>query len=104
VLVEALANAIRHGNLDGSAPRDATAQQRARGVGLCARRDGEAMAFSIVQEGPGLASLAARLSAASAREDTTDPVEPGGLGLFLIARMSTRWAVDEDGRRLTIWL
>ena len=104
VLVEALANAVLHGNLEDRAPRDGTAQHHARGVGLCARRDGEAMAFSIVQEGPGLAGLAARLSAAGSRGDTADPLEPGGLGLFLIARLSARWAVDEDGRRLTIWL
>ncbi len=104
VLVEALANAVLHGNLEDLLPHDGTARHHARGVGLCARRDGEAMAFSIVQEGPGLAGLAARLSAAGSRGDTADPLEPGGLGLFLIARLSARWAVDEDGRRLTIWL
>lgn len=104
VLVEALANAIRHGNLEDRPPREATRQQRARGVGLCARRDGDAVAFSIVQEAGGPTSLADQLGAAAAREAPPDPLAEGGLGLFLVARLSARWAVDEDGRRLTVWI
>lgn len=103
MLTEALANALLHGNLEDAPPGAAPADRLARGVGLCAIRDGEAVCFAILQEGPGMEAVATGLEAAMT-SGLPDLSTPGGLGLYVVARSARRWAVEAPAGRLRLWI
>lgn len=103
MLTEALANALLHGNLDDVPPGAASVDQLARGVGLCAVREGDLVRFAIVQEGSGIEAVATGLEAA-ATSGVPDLSTPGGLGLYVVARSARRWAVDVPEKRLRHWI
>lgn len=103
MLTEALANALLHGNLEDEPPGSAPPERLARGVGLCAMRDGDAVRFAILQEGPGMQAVADGLDAA-VTGGVPDLSTPGGLGLYVVARSARRWAVDVPAGRLQLWI
>jgi anti-sigma regulatory factor (Ser/Thr protein kinase) len=84
MLTELVTNAVRHG--EGA--------ERPRGVAVKVVESDGAVGAAVTNPGVGFEW--------SGRE-SDDPLEPGGYGLVLVDRMSSRWGIDRSPGSTTVW-
>ena len=84
MLTELVTNAVRHG--EGA--------ERPRGVAVKVVESPVAVGAAVTNPGAGFEW--------NGRE-SDDPLEPGGYGLVLVDRMSSRWGIDRTPGATTVW-
>jgi two-component sensor histidine kinase len=84
MLTELVTNAVRHG--EGA--------ERPRGVAVKVVESASAVGAAVTNPGSGFDW--------NGRE-SDDPLEPGGYGLVLVDRISSRWGIDRAAGSTTVW-
>jgi serine/threonine-protein kinase RsbW len=84
MLTELVSNAVRHG--EGA--------ERPRGVAVKVVQSEVAVGAAVTNPGAGFEWHG---------RESDDPLDPGGYGLVLVDRMSSRWGIDRAAGSTTVW-
>lgn len=84
MLTELVTNAVRHG--DGA--------ERPRGVAVKVVESEAGVGAAVTNPGAGFEWNG---------RQSDDPLEPGGFGLVLVDRMSSRWGIERSPMSTTVW-